>query len=107
MSGVKAYKFEVDRKPGFMQRQKKTLTGRVEGQLCPSCATMLDGFTCVTAEAMPQAGDFTVCFYCANVLRWSEGMKLEKSALIEVPVEVRLSFVKLVEAIRAKEHWHD
>lgn len=40
---------------------------------CPGCGAELTGSTSVFSEARPKPGDFTVCMYCANVLRYREG----------------------------------
>ena len=46
-------------------------------QRCPNCKRELDTSTeCSGAEVEPEEGDFTVCFYCAEVLRFGPEMRL-------------------------------
>ena len=76
-------------------------TGRTKTLFCPSCFTVLDAVSNMTGQEAPQPGDFSACVGCAAVLRFTDKMDYELSALIEVPVEVRFEFVKLVNIIKA------
>lgn len=49
---------------------------RVPSAPCPTCGKKLDAATCMSSDAQPRPGDYTVCLYCANVLRFRDGMKL-------------------------------
>lgn len=65
-------------------------------QFCPVCFKVLDGVTALTGGVAPVRGDFTICLYCRSVLRYGEGMQLDKSSLLEVPEHSRLYFVKVL-----------
>jgi hypothetical protein len=75
---------------------KDGYTGQMPLCFCPVCSYKLDGVTNMTSRDAPTVGDFTVCIDCRSVLRFGLGMKLEKSALIEVPTHLRASFAKLI-----------
>ncbi len=77
-------------------------TGQTLPRFCPACFQMLDGVTNLTSKDAPQPFDFTVCIYCASVLKFSAKMDLELSALIDVPVVLRFEFAKVVTAIKAR-----
>jgi len=77
-------------------------TGQTAPAFCPLCFHLLDGVTNMTGREAPQPGDFTVCIYCANVLRFTDKMGLQLSALIEAPVEIRFELVKVVNAVKCR-----
>ena len=76
-------------------------TGRTLPRFCPSCFHILDAVSSMTGKEGPQPGDFSICLCCASVLRFTDKMDYELSALIEVPVEVRFEFVKAVNIIKS------
>jgi len=43
---------------------------------CPSCQHVIDGAGRVTGDSRPEAGDFTVCVYCASVAVFTETLML-------------------------------
>jgi len=54
---------------------KDQTTFRCKSSQCPHCRKQLDAATLVTSVGgkAPKTGDFTVCLYCAEVLRWRSG----------------------------------
>lgn len=58
----------------------------------------------MTGEHHPGPGDYTVCIECASVLRWDEEMNLHLAALIDVPVEIRFQFVRMIAEV---QKWRD
>ncbi len=50
----------------------KTITTR-----CPSCYSKLDAATSM-GDFKPNVGDCSVCIVCSELLRYREGLKLEK-----------------------------
>jgi len=86
-----------------MPRQKwlsKPATSETIRTWCPQCFSVLSATSCMTAEAKPEPGDFTVCAYCAAVLRFNAKMDLEISELAEIPVHSRLAFAQVVQKIK-------
>ena len=45
--------------------------------VCPCCSKTLNGCTDPRGEALPSAGDFTVCIYCLEPLVFIQGLLLE------------------------------
>lgn len=75
---------------------KDGYTGRVPHSTCPVCFHKLDAVTNVTGPDKPEAGDFTVCVGCANVLRFDSEMRLVLSSLEAIPAHSRFNFAKVV-----------
>ena len=44
---------------------------------CPLCQHKIDSHTGVTTKNKPKKGDWTVCFYCGEILRFSSEDKLQ------------------------------
>jgi hypothetical protein len=82
------------------------------GNICPSCNAPGDGATNLDSENVePEAGDFSICAYCATVLEFDENLKsqvypLEK--LLELPDETRMDIMRhhrvVTRIIEGKEH---
>jgi hypothetical protein len=86
----------------MMKKQwtKNPLTTQLNPAWCPSCFTVLDAATCMTADdAKPQPGDYTVCIGCAQVLRFTPQMDLEMSSLEAIPTHSRMAFARVVQEI--------
>ena len=80
----------------------KTLTTRHEvAAWCPHCFAGLSASTCITDAARPEPGDYTVCIFCASVLRFDERMDLQMSKLEDIPTHSRLNFARAVQAVKA------
>lgn len=89
-----------------MPKPKWTFTEKTKPQFCPRCFHLLDAFTCMTGQHYPEPGDYTVCIGCAAVLRWDEAMNFELAELIQVPIAVRLEFVKIINAVKeTRKDW--
>lgn len=69
---------------------------------CPRCFTLLSAVSCMTDERKPEPGDFSICAYCAAVLKYTSTMSFELSSLLEIPVHSRLDFAQAVQFIEAK-----
>lgn len=76
-------------------------TGQMPMSVCPVCFHQLDGTTNMTGKDEPRVGDFTVCVYCRSVLRFGLDMILEESSLMQVPVEIRFAFAKLIRTLES------
>jgi hypothetical protein len=77
-------------------------SGRMPAAFCPGCFKVLDGVTNLESSEAPKSGDFTICIYCAAVLRFTENMQLELSSLEDIPVAFRLGFAKVVMAAKER-----
>ena len=69
---------------------------------CPRCLVRLDPSTDLHTEGTPEPGDFTVCAYCGEMLRFREGFKLSvvtDADLAEAGKETRLELEKAQKAV--------
>lgn len=80
-------------------------SAKVTAATCPSCGATLDGASAIDSheKLTPKAGDLSVCFYCASILRYTAPDALEplppadllalpegeQAALIEAQYQVR------------------
>jgi hypothetical protein len=80
----------------FNPFKKDGYTGRTPLRFCPVCFCKLDAFTNLTGMDLPVPGDFTICIKCRSILRFRENLELEKSSLMEVPVQIRFQFAKVL-----------
>lgn len=76
-----------------------------EPQPCPGCGHVLDAHspTDIKDREPPREGDFTVCFYCALVLRYGllgELLQVSHAELTELPRETRWQLRKVQRVIR-------
>jgi hypothetical protein len=76
---------------------------------CPACGKKLDAASSVlNSERGPQAGDYTVCLYCANIFRFTPTMELapataeEIAFLLEVAPDAFAVLMKVKHAARAR-----
>lgn len=51
---------------------------------CPACRAQIDGATGATDVNPPTEGDFSVCQYCATVLRFRANLTLRRATLADV-----------------------
>lgn len=51
---------------------------RVKPNICPNCGKTLDAATACEGDRKPAPGDFTVCIYCAIILRFDNDMNLRE-----------------------------
>ena len=49
---------------------------RVAGSSCPKCGKFLDGVAGMTGTRRPKPGDWTVCAYCVELLRFGDRLRL-------------------------------
>ena len=54
--------------------------------LCPKCGALIDACTDAYGDAVPVAGDFTVCIYCAQILRFADDMEIYMPTADELKV---------------------
>lgn len=86
----------------------KTLTTRFENaRWCPCCFGVLSAATCLTDEVRPEPGDYTVCIYCASVLRFDGQMDYQLSSLEAVPTHIRMQFARIVQAVKERKDSHE
>lgn len=73
---------------------------------CPFCSAKLDRATCITEPGQkPNAGDLTICIYCAAPLQFSSELELEPVdvetlELILEPAQMRV--MRQLLALRAR-----
>lgn len=77
----------------------KLRTTEMPSCFCPVCFKLLDAVTAFD-DTSPDPGNYTVCFGCASVLRFSENMVLMPSSLLEIPEHSRLQFAQLVQTVK-------
>jgi len=81
---------------------------RMKEAKCPRCGRVMDGATNCTGDGAPSAGDFTVCFYCATILRFGFALQLEMPAradfeeLMRQPPETLFTLGKIQHLVRAR-----
>lgn len=51
-------------------------TFRIRENICPYCNKKLDACSNMTGEDGPDDGDFTLCLYCAAVLRFNNDLTI-------------------------------
>lgn len=54
------------------------VTIHVPTSRCPHCDHELDAASGMTQDAVPKQGDFVVCIKCAEILKFSDTMKITK-----------------------------
>jgi len=57
----------------------KLFSSRVPPAACPRCGKVMDAATNLMDKTAPQGGDFSVCIYCAAVLRFTDDLDLRKA----------------------------
>jgi hypothetical protein len=71
---------------------------RVSKSRCPTCNEVLDAATRSDGgDAMPSAGDYSVCFYCGSFLTFLPDMQLRLLSVEEVAAlddETRIAMVR-------------
>ena len=83
------------------------LATKLKAQACPACGKLLDAASSIMdSERGPRNGDYTVCLYCAAILRYTKSMNLApvtSDEILELRNEEPESFralMKMVIAIR-------
>jgi hypothetical protein len=76
------------------------VTTRTPPQFCPLCFTVLDAVASLETKKVPDPGDFTICLYCAAVLKFGPDMMLEASSLMDIPMHSRKGFAEGVMAAK-------
>ena len=51
---------------------------KIKPSICPTCGKILDAVSAEDGTGSPEPGDITVCFYCGEILNFSDDMILEK-----------------------------
>lgn len=80
---------------------------KVPKGVCPQCGELLDGATSASRSdaRAPKAGDFSVCWYCAEALRFTEDLSFRsvtQQDMEELEPEAKAVFVKAI-ALRLLE----
>ena len=52
-------------------------TTRTPSVRCPACGHVLDAATSTEGDHAPAPGDLSVCAYCATVLTFDDGLRVE------------------------------
>jgi hypothetical protein len=56
---------------------------RITASWCPQCNLELDGVTIMRTDGpkdgLPEEGDYSICVYCAAILRFGAGLQLRKA----------------------------
>ena len=84
-----------------MKRQGTTT--RTPAQFCPACFSLLSAASSLKNDVVPAPGDFSICVYCAAVLRFDDGMMLTPSSLLHIPPHSRKAFAEAVQLIEARK----
>lgn len=68
----------------------KGVTADIPETACPTCCLSLGAVVGVGGSRPPRPGNFAVCHNCGELLRFAEGLALEKVdvAKVNVPAEV-------------------
>ena len=61
-------------------------SGQVKSAACPRCGKIVDGATNLMDKTAPKGGDFSVCIYCAAVLRFTGDLGLRKATGDELAI---------------------
>lgn len=72
---------------------------------CPCCKALLDAASPAEGNKVPMPGDITICFYCAEVLMFSDDMELIKcpEVIIEtLSEETQVQIFIVTETIKEK-----
>lgn len=67
--------------------------------VCPLCSKVLDGQTPLTGKGAPVPGDFSLCFYCGAMLRFTAELGVRLATAAE---RDELGFEQLVTMMRAQ-----
>jgi hypothetical protein len=82
--------------------EQNSLDCRVKESICPNCGKQLDAATsCYGAKEKPHSGDFSVCLYCAAILRFGDDLNLclpKKEELTTIAVEEPIVYGVLIKA---------
>ena len=65
-------------------------TTRTKEGSCPTCGAKVDAVTRLEGDEKPQPGDFTICFYCRDIFKFSETLgllSLEESDIADIPLD--------------------
>lgn len=57
---------------------------RIKGSKCPNCGAFLDGAEHTNGYGKPKEGDFSICAYCYQFLRYNLDLSLRKATKKEV-----------------------
>ncbi len=81
--------------------------GRIPLTTCPICHALLDDAESITeGNNTPSEGDFTVCLYCAGILRYTEKIllcKVNPEDLAELRKKSPKTYSDLLDAQRIAE----
>lgn len=75
---------------------------------CPGCGANLSATSSIGSNAMPAPGDFTVCWYCAMMLRYGESHQLRRATtddlayLAEKDIDAWQLFARVRDSIRRR-----
>jgi hypothetical protein len=73
----------------------------IEGNKCPKCWAKIDANTCTDGDSTPDPGDFSVCSFCASILRYDSNLKLFL-ATAEDFAECDEEFVEMLNSLSAQ-----
>lgn len=68
----------------------------VEKDMCPSCGHILDAFSSINKDAVPQEGDLSICINCLAYLTISKDLTLqilEVEDFINLPNDVSIELM--------------
>lgn len=68
-------------RPEDLPRKLDPHTNRGDHGACPACGKLLDATTNMYGSATPSAGDFTICAYCTEILRFDEQLHVRLTTL--------------------------
>lgn len=86
--------------------------GRIDSKVCCiGCGSQLDGYTEINDnEARPSDGDLSICFYCASIGKYSDGVTnlkpltdTELEDIYKEDPELYAQMQKVIKAIKNKK----
>lgn len=78
----------------------RRMVPQVPACACPVCGEILDAAEGVLEKIMPKKGDWTVCSFCVSILRFGEGLVLERPTdeeLSALPMNDKIVIAKMME----------
>jgi hypothetical protein len=69
---------------------------------CPHCGKCLDHSTSIYTDAMPNAGDLSVCVDCGGFLTYGDDLRLRglsEREFAELPLETRAQLISVAKAL--------
>jgi hypothetical protein len=81
-------------------------TTKTEEQFCPYCGHVVDAHS--TDQGTPSPGDLSICFYCGEIMRFSEYLSLLKCNVEELNLDSSAIYeINRIQDLIKKHHGKD